>query len=522
LCFFIFGLTHPVLAKTNPVDINTLHLDAPVPIDKAIRKGTLSNGLSYYIKKNTKPEKRMELRLVIKAGAINEDADQNGIAHFVEHMLFNGTTHFPKNKLIHDLEKIGVRFGADLNAYTSDDHTVYQLPIATDKPELINLGFQIVADWAGRAIFDPQEIDRERGVVLEEWRSNQGAGMRADKVHRQFFYYGSKLARHDVIGEARVIQKAPYPVISRFYQDWYRPDLIAVIAVGDFNVADIEKLIKAQFSYLKMPEKSRQLTGNAIEIQPNKTPLISIYTDNEQTATTATILYKKPAENQNTVRHLRNTFIHSMISIMMNERIEALLQKTDSPLQMAGINYGLFFRHTDVASLYIVPKTTDFMQGYKAFLTEVFRAAQSGFTQGEYNRAKANLLSRLEAEYHNRDKTNSEQFAEEYIRSFINNESLPGIENEYHYSESLAKTIPIETINQSLKNYFTEDNRVMAISAVKKAGVDLPTKEQLLVTYQTLKNSQYSAFKDEFTDKVLFAKKITAGSIVKTKEIKPI
>ncbi len=518
--FLVFIYNLQVLA--NPIDIHTINMDSPIPLDNTIHTGVLKNGLTYYIKKNTMPEKRMELRLVIKAGAMNEDADQNGLAHFVEHMLFNGTTHFPKNKLIHDLEKIGVRFGADLNAYTSEDHTVYQLPIATDKPELIHLGLQILADWAGRAIFDPKEIDKERGVILEEWRSNQGVEMRANKIHRQFFYYGSKLATHDVIGTDAVIQHAPYAAISRFYKDWYRPDLMAVIAVGDFDVAAIEKLIQTQFAYLKMPDKPRQLIGNDIDIQANKTPLISTYTDNEQTSTTATILYKKPAGNQITFRYFHNNFIHNMIASMMNERIEALLEKTDSPLQIGGINYGLLFRHTDMVNLFMIPKTEHFMAGYKMFLSEVFRAAQTGFTQGEYTRAKATLLNHLEAEYHNRDKSNSAQFADEYIRHFVHNESLPGIENEYRYVEQLAKTTSLQSINNTLKNDITDDNIVMAITAVKKAYNQLPEKTELLKTYQTLKNSHYSAFKDEFTHKRLFDKQLTPGTLVKTSEIKAL
>jgi zinc protease len=519
LIAFVFSFSHSVHAEVN---IDPSQLDAQIPADPAIRKGTLPNGLTYYIRKNAKPEKRMELRLVIKAGAINEDADQNGVAHFVEHMLFNGTEHFPKNELVRYLEKIGVRFGADLNAYTSTDHTAYQLPIPTDKPELISNGFKILADWAGHASFDPKEIDKERGVILEEWRLRQGAGMRASKAHRHTIYYGSKLETHDVIGDKAVIEKAPYPAIKRFYQDWYRPDLMAVVAVGDFDVEQIEKQIKDNFSSLKNPVKSRQLTGDDIEIKANKEPLVSVYADSEQTSTTVNISYKKPAEKQGTFRAYQNSFIHNMESSILGERIDELLQKKNPPLQMAGINYGNFFRNTDTFGIFTIPKTEDFISGYKAALTEVFRGIQHGFTENEYNRAKANLLSGLETYYNNREKIESANLADEYIRNFIDDEALPSIEYEYKYNQKLAQTIGIEEINALLKNNVTTDNMFVTVTTVQKNGITIPTKEQLLQTYQELKNTEFAAYQDSFSAKSLFNKELTPGSITKTTEIKEI
>lgn len=519
--FFIFLNSCPVFADIKPT-LAVDNLQALVPLDKALRKGVLPNGLTYYIKKNTKPEQRMELRLVVKAGAINEDADQNGLAHFVEHMLFNGTTHFPKNQLIHDLEKIGVRFGADLNAYTSEDQTVYQLPIPTDKPELIDLGFKIVADWAGRATFEATEIDRERGIVLEEWRSNQGVEARADKAHRGVQYYGSKLIKHDVIGQAAVIQKAPYEAVKRFYRDWYRPDLMAIIAVGDFDVNAIEAQIKAQFSYLKNPPNPRQLSGDDIEIKSNKAPLVSIYSDKEQTATTLQIAYKKVAENQATLGYLKHTFMHTILSTMMQERINLLLNQQNTTLQMAGIHYGLAFGKTAQANLYLVPKGNDLMQGYQDFLKAFFQAEQNGFSAGEYDRAKKNILSSLETAYKNKDKTESATFVNEYVRNFINNEFISGISYEYQYTQQLAQSVSLAQINAFLKTYITEDNRVITLSAVKKKGVNIPTTEQLLTTYSALKKVTYSAFKDDFLNQVLFTKKLTSGKIVKTTELKEL
>jgi zinc protease len=499
------------------------NLDALIPIDKDIRKGTLENGLTYYIKKNAKPEKRMELRLVIKAGAINEDPDQNGVAHFVEHMLFNGTQHFPKNELVHYLERIGVRFGADLNAYTSEDQTVYQLPIPTDKTELISTGFNVLADWAGRATFDPKEIDNERGVVLEEWRLDQGAQMRASKAHRPSIYHGSKLEKHDVIGEAEVIKKAPHNVIKRFYHDWYRPDLMAVIAVGDFDAAQIEKQIKDNFSYLKNPNNPRQLTGDNIEVKPNKDPLISVYADSEQTYPVISIAYKHPAEKRGTFRAYQNSFIHNMESSILGERINEILQKKNPPFQFAGISYGNFFRNTDTFRVFTVPtKSEELMVGYKATLTEVFRQIQHGVTEGEYNRAKANLLINLEKLYNNRNKIESQKFAEEFINNFINDTDIPGVEFEYKYSKNLAEKINVNDINAMLKTDVTSENMFMIATVGQKKGVVIPTKEELLNTYQEFKNTEFAAYKDEFSDKKLLSKELAEGSIVKTNEIKEV
>lgn len=517
----IFMLSSSVFAEPN-MDIDLTNLDAQIPIDKAIRKGTLPNGLTYYIKKNAKPEKRMELRLAVKAGAINEDPDQNGVAHFVEHMLFNGTEHFPKNELVHYLESIGVRFGADLNAYTSTDQTVYQLPIPTDKPELINSGFKILADWAGHASFKPEDIDKERGVVLEEWRLKQGAGMRANKAHRPTLYYGSKLETHDVIGDAQVIQKAPHQVIKRFYQDWYRPDLMAVIAVGDFDVAQIEKQIKDNFSGLKNPAKPRQLDGDDVEIKPNKEPLISLYTDSEQTSTTVSIGYKRPAEKQGTFRAYQNSFVHNMEAAILGERVNEILQKKNPPFQLAGISYQNFFRNTDIFNIYAIPTTEDFMTGYKAALTEVFREIQQGVTKGEYNRATANLLSSLETHYNNRDKIESDNFADEFIRNFIDNEPISGIEYEYNYVKKLAEVINTEAINNMLKTDITPENMLMIVTAAQKKGVNIPSKEQLLSVYHELKNTEFAAYQDEFSNKKLLDKELTTGSIINTNEIKEV
>ena len=506
----------------NKIDIDFNNLNAPVPLDKSIQKGTLANGLTYYIKKNAKPEKRMELRLVVKAGAINEDADQNGIAHFVEHMLFNGTEHFPKNDLVHYLEKIGVRFGADLNAYTAYDQTVYQLPIPTDKPELIQSGFKILADWAGSATFKPDEIDKERGVVLEEWRLRQGAGMRASKVHRPTVYYGSKLEQHDVIGDNNVIQKAPYAVIKRFYQDWYRPDLMAVVVVGDIDVAQIEKQIKENFSALKNPAKERQLIGDDIEIKQNKEPLVSVYSDSEQTSTILKIGYKKPAEKQGSLAQYQHVLINRMAARMLGERINDLLQKKNPPFQYTGIGLSHFFGNTDSFSIYSNLNSENFNTGYRAALAEVFQAVQQGFGVNEYNRAKTNLLSQMEKEYLNRNKIESANFADEYIRNFIDNEPSPGIEIEYALVKKLTEAINVADINQAMQNYITEDNIFFTLTTAKKKGIETPTKEQLLATYQELKNTEFAEYIDDFSNKVLFSKELKPGSIVKTTDIKEI
>jgi len=518
---FIFVFSYSSYAK-NSLNIDLNNLDTPVSIDKTIRKGTLENGLVYYIKKNAKPEKRMELRLVIKAGAINEDADQNGVAHFTEHMLFNGTKHFPKNDLVHYLEKIGVRFGADLNAYTSFDRTVYKLPIPTDKPELISSGLKILADWAGLATFSEEEIDKERGVILEEWRLRQGAATRANKAHLHTVYYGSKLEQHDVIGTPQVIQKASYATIRRFYHDWYRPNLMAVIVVGDIDVTDIEKQIKANFSSLKNPDKPRQLTGDDLEIHTNKEPLVSIYSDNEQTYNIAQIVYKKPKEKSVLLRKYRHDFMHYIASAILSERINDLLQKSNPPFQFAGMYYGNFFRNTDVFSIYSIPTTENFIKGYRAMLKEVFRGIQHGFSENEYNRAKINLLTSLEKKYNNRNKIESIDLANEYIRHFLDEEAIPGIELEYAIYQNFSQTVSVDDINQIMQDYISPDNMLLTVTTAQKDGITAPTKKQLLTIYQELKNTKFAAYQNDFLDKPLFSKKITAGSIIKTTEIKEI
>ncbi len=502
------------LAATEIENVFTeANLAKTIPIDQSIRYGKLQNGLTYYIKKNTKPEKRMELRLVVKAGAINEDQDQNGVAHFVEHMLFNGTRHFPKNELVNYLEKIGVRFGADLNAYTSDDRTVYQLPIPTDKPQLIHNGLKIISEWASAATFKTEEIEKERGVILEEWRLNQGAGMRASKAHRHALYYGSKLETHDVIGDAEIIKHAPAAAIKRFYQDWYRPELMAVIVVGDINVDAIEKEIHQQFDSLKNPLHSRQLEDKTIAIQNNEKPLISIYTDAEQTATIAHLGFKKPHVTQGSFANYQQQFIYQMWSSMFNERISDRLQQPNPPFQNSAIEYDYFAANTDLFSIVSIPKTEDFLNGYKESLTEAFRAIQQGFTDNEYQRAVQNKLSFLENQYTNRDKLESASFADEYIRHFIDQEAIPGIATEYQYYQQLAQKMSIQEINQQLKNQITDQNWFLTVTAAQKNGLIPPTEKELLSSYQQIKNTDLTPYQAETTPPHLFAKTLNSGDI---------
>ena len=325
-------------------------LTQQMPVDPQITIGTFPNGLRYYIRANKKPEKRAELRLVVKAGSILEDDDQLGLAHFVEHMAFNGTKNFPKHELLAFIESLGMRFGADLNAYTSFDETVYMLQVPTDKPGAMERAFQVLEDWAHNITFDPAEIDKERGVVMEEWRARRGAGARNAEKLFPIMFKGSRYANRLPIGTPEIIQNAKPERLTQFYKDWYRPDLMAVVAVGDFDKAAIEKLVKSHFGSLPAADKPRPRETYGLPDRAETSYAIS--TDKETTTTSIEIDTLLPARPLGTVGAYRQKTVDRLFSGMLNARFSEMAQKPGSPFVFAFAGRGSFLARTkEVASL---------------------------------------------------------------------------------------------------------------------------------------------------------------------------
>ena len=496
-------------------------LTAKLPTDPKVKIGTLSNGLRYYIRQNSRPEKRAELRLVVNAGSVLETPDKLGLAHFLEHTAFNGTKHFAKNDLIKYLESIGVRFGADLNAYTSFDETVYILPIPTDTARIVDQAFTILEDWAHGQTFDPTEVANERGVVREEWRGRKGAGDRMLQQWLPVAFKGSRYAERLPIGTEASIMAATPEKLRNFYETWYRPDLMAVIAVGDFDVNVIEAKIKSHFSKLKNPTNPAKRV--LYDVPANKEPLVAIASDKEATNSNVNLIYKLSADSVKTVGDYRRLLMERLYLSMLNSRFSEIAEKPDAPFLAAGASKDNFFaRTTEGFTLAANVKDGGIERAAEALLTEARRVDQFGFLQSELDRVKTNVLRSYERSFAERDKTQSEQFVEEYIGNYLQGESMPGIEYEYKLAQELMPTITLADVNTLAKKWITDENRVIIAQSPIKTGVAQPTKEGLLAAFDKASKATLVAWTENVSSENLVDKAPAAGKIVASKPITSI
>jgi zinc protease len=484
--------------------------------DPKIIIGKLDNGLTYYIRENHKPEKRAELRLAVKAGSILEDDDQQGLAHFDEHMAFNGTKNFPKQDIINFLEKSGVRFGADLNAYTSFDQTVYMLQVPTDSQEVMEKGFQILEEWSHDVSYDDKEIDRERGVVIEEWRLGQGASNRIWMKHVPFELYKSQYANRMPIGKKEILESCPHDALRRFYRDWYRPDLMAVFAVGDFNKEEIEKLIKEHFSHLRNPEKERERLQ--YPVPDNKETLVSIATDPELTRASVEVMFKRDTSGQSTAGDYRNEIISNLSTAMLNARYSELLQTSNPPFIYAYNYDGRFIGPKQAYNLGAAVKENSILDGFEALITEAFRVKLHGFTVTELERQKVQFLREMEKFFKERDKTESRQFVDEYIRNFLNNEPIPGIEVELGLYKQFLPGITLQEVNKQTQERMTEGNRVITVSVPQKDSVKVPTEAEVLSIMNKVSTEQLDPYIDKVNTEPLISDLPAPGKVVEEKK----
>jgi len=506
----IFLLTGFII-NAQPITI----ADDPIPLDTNVITGTLDNGLRYYIRKNSKPAQRVEFRLVVNAGSVLEDDDQQGIAHFNEHMAFNGSKNFDKNDLVNFLEKTGVDFGADLNAYTSFDETVYMFQMPSDRQGLIDSAFMVLEDWAHNVSYTDEEIDKERGVVHEEWRLGLGANDRMMKKYIPIILKGSRYAERLPIGKMSVIDSCEHDVLRRFYNDWYRPNLMAVIVVGDIDPAYAEKQIKEHFNKLKGPKDERERT--VYDLPDNNQPLVAIATDKEATMTMAALLYKKEKLPYETMNNYRNDLRFGLYVQMLNARIFEILQDPDAPFLYAGVDYGGFLtRSKDAFSMYAVTKENRINDAIALMITENRRVKQYGFTESELERQKAEYISNLEEKYQEKDKTDSRNFISEYVSNFLEGRAFPGIENELVLSNSFLPGITLDEINQLAFYMVKSQNLVVLITAPDKEGITIPSKEEVLKTIADVEDLQLEAYEDEDIAESLISSELAGGSVVKT------
>jgi len=487
-----------------------------MPVDPEVLVGTLPNGLRYYVRPNAKPARRVELRLVVKAGSVLEDEDQQGLAHFVEHMQFEGTTHFPGQGISDFLASMGLGIGADANAETSYDDTQYILRVPTDSPAVLDRALLVLEDWAHAATFDPSAIERQRGIVLSEWRLHLGAGERTRDKIRRVQLEGSQYANRPPIGDPDVIQKAQREQLTRFYRDWYRPDLMAVIVVGDVKRDNVVEMIKAHFSPLTSPTPARPRPAFDVPERPGTR--YTIVSDKETTGTAVALSNLRPARRQDTVGGYRDIMTDQLFGDMLDARLDELTTRENPPFLRAGAARQLFQtpRTKDEAQVQALVADGGVSRGLEAMATEVRRVAQYGFTATELARAKQSMMLSYERSVTESPDRESESRADEYTRNFLQGEALPTIWQELAFHHRFIPEITLAEMNALAAQWFPEQNRLVIVTAPEAAGVALPDQAQLATAIKTATSKRIDPYVDVDAGQSLIDKPPARGTIVKT------
>ncbi len=493
-------------------------LNAPIPLDPKVSKGVLENGMTYYVRANSTPKNRADLFLVVRAGSVDEDKDQLGLAHFCEHMAFNGTKNFPKHDLINYLESIGMEFGPEINAYTSFDETVYMIKVPLDSAIFIDKGLQVLYDWACQTTDSDDEIEKERGVIHEEWRGGRGANERMMQKWLPVFLHNSKYADRLPIGKMEIVDHCPPDAVRRYRNDWYRPDLQAVVVVGDFDQQKMVEQIKATFSTIPAVKNGRK--KELFDIPPHKETLVSIATDKEARYPMAQIFYKHPLEKSKTLGDYRQSLVENLYNAMINDRLSELTQKENPPFIYGASSYEELFGPASVYNSVAVCQPGKIEEGVKAVLIENERVLKFGFTASELERQKAAMLTSIEKAYNERDKQQSINYAEEYKRNFLmTEEPIPGIENEYEYFKAFIPDIKLEEVNALAKKWITKENRVVILTAPDLEGMNIPTEDQLKGWLDEVAKVKIEPYQDKVIDKPLISNMAPAGKITKVKKL---
>ncbi|WPP51634.1 M16 family metallopeptidase [Catalinimonas niigatensis] len=517
LCTYSWAQEYPNNTETDiPSDLST-----EIPLDPKIIKGKLDNGLTYYIRQNSRPESRVELRLALNAGSLMEDDDQLGLAHFTEHMAFNGTKNFEKNELVNVLQMAGVKFGAHLNAYTSFDETVYMLTVPTADTTL-EKSLQILEDWADGISFEDEEIDKERGVVIEEWRIGQGAQRRMLDQYLPVLLADSRYANRLPIGTKAILENFDYQTIKRFYTDWYRPDLMAIIAVGDIDPKEMEAEIKQRFGDLKAPAKVRQ--REIYDVPAHQDNKVVVVTDKEASYNQIQLFYKEEGvpEKEETFQDYREMTKHNLFTGMLSQRLSELTQQADPPFMNAGAYYGSIIRTANAFQEYAVVPENGIEKGLQVLLEENEKVKRFGFTVTELERYKKRMLTNYEAAYKERDKTESASYAAEYVRNFLEEEPVSGIGFEYKFLQQFLPEITLEEVNALASEWMEDGNMVAVVTAPEKEGTTVPSESEIRTILQDVINSEVEAYQDEEIASVLIENIPAAVEITNEKVIDEI
>lgn len=499
------------------------NLSEKLPIDPNVKIGKLKNGLTYYIRHNSRPENKVELRLVVNAGSILEDDDQQGLAHFTEHMAFNGTKNFQKNDLVSFLQSIGVEFGADLNAYTGFDETVYILPIPTEKKENVEKGFQILEDWASTIGFDDSEIDKERGVVLEESRLGKGAEDRMFRAVYPKLFEGSKYAERLPIGKDDILKNFKYDAIKRFYRDWYRPDLMAVVVVGDLDPAEAETYVRKHFEHLKNPKNPRPREEATVHGRTKSEGIV--VTDPEATNHIVEVHYSyKKEKKEETLGDYREYLVRRLFTSMLSQRMQELTQKAEPPFVFGGTFIGGYARGYEEFQSLAYLGQGGVEPALNALIIENERARKFGFTEPELDRTKKMLLKSIERSYNERDKTESGNLVDEYVRHFLSHEPIPGIENEFKYYNEFIEGISLDEVNKYAAATVPADNanKLVVLTGPEKATFKIPSGEELLSMAEKAAQADVVAYEEKSVATALMESPPAAGKITAEKQNKAL
>ena len=494
-------------------------MEQKVPVDENVRIGHLDNGLTYYIRHNELPKQRAEFHIAQAVGAILEEDDQNGLAHFLEHMCFNGTEHFPGKGIINYFESIGVSFGYNINAYTSLDQTVYRLSeVPTYREGIIDSALLVMHDWSCAVSLLAEEIDNERGVIREEWRTGADASRRMWKESQRLMFPGSQYAKRDVIGDTAVINNFSYEALRSYYKKWYGPDLQAIIVVGDINVDEIEQKIKNLWG--NVPARANRGERPYYSVEDNKEPIVAIVKDAEAQQGRIRIVYKHeqiPAQLKGSIMEYVNNLALSLIVQMMDNRMAEDAMKSDACFLGGGVYYSELVKLKDAFNGIVVPKEGQEREAWHYLLTQMEKMRRYGFTSDELERAKTETLAQYEKAYNERSATRNASYVDEYIDNFLYQEMIPGIEWEYAFVKQVMPAISLEQINQIALQLVTNENIVVNFQVADKPEVQLPTEEQIINSIRGMEHLDIERPVEKEVITELVKKGPKAGKVVKEK-----
>ena len=494
-------------------------MEQKVPVDENVRIGHLDNGLTYYIRHNELPKQRAEFHIAQAVGAILEEDDQNGLAHFLEHMCFNGTEHFPGKGIINYFESIGVSFGYNINAYTSLDQTVYRLSeVPTYREGIIDSALLVMHDWSCAVSLLAEEIDNERGVIREEWRTGADANRRMWKESQRLMFPGSQYAKRDVIGDTAVINNFSYEALRSYYKKWYGPDLQAIIVVGDINVDEIEQKIKNLWG--NVPARANRGERPFYSVEDNKEPIVAIVKDAEAQQGRIRIVYKHeqiPAQLKGSIMEYVNNLALSLIVQMMDNRMAEDAMKSDACFLGGGVYYGELVKLKDAFNGIVVPKEGQEREAWHYLLTQMEKMRRYGFTNDELERAKTETLAQYEKAYNERSATRNISYVDEYIDNFLYQEMIPGIEWEYAFVKQVMPAISLEQINQIALQLVTNENIIVNFQVADKPEVQLPTEEQIINSIRGMEHLDIERPVEKEVITELVKKGPKAGKVVKEK-----